>query len=228
MCTLNGYSWFVVASNNELKQMQVSGYSPFEEKLNWLSHGLGALLAIVALVAMVLVSESITAVVATSVYGASLILMFVSSTLYHASVSDKAKRVLKKLDHSAIYLLIAGTYTPFLLLALGGYWAWIGMFAIWGLALFGVIFKLTAKIPRPRISLATYLVMGWIALAFIYPLYLALPGGAMWLLVLGGVLFSVGTLFYSAKHRHLSHAIWHLFVLVACTCHFLAIYLYII
>ena len=109
MCTLNSYSWFVEASNNELKQMQVSGYSPFEEKLNWLSHGLGALLAIVALVAMVLVSESITAVVATSVYGASLILMFVSSTLYHASVSDKAKRVLKKLDHSAIYLLMSST-----------------------------------------------------------------------------------------------------------------------
>ncbi|WP_105201427.1 MULTISPECIES: PAQR family membrane homeostasis protein TrhA [unclassified Pseudoalteromonas] len=208
--------------------MQISSYSAAEEKINWLSHGLGALLALGALVAMLMISESTTAIISSTIYGASLLLMFVSSTCYHAISRSSIKAILKKLDHSAIYLLIAGTYTPFLLLALGGYWAWAGMLCIWGLALFGVIFKLCAKVPRPRVSLATYLIMGWIALAFVYPLYLALPGPALWLLVLGGVIFSLGTVFYSAKHRQYSHAIWHVFVLAACLCHFLAIYLYVI
>ncbi|MFY8274792.1 PAQR family membrane homeostasis protein TrhA [Pseudoalteromonas sp. SSDWG2] len=208
--------------------MQTSPYSPTEEKLNWLSHGIGALMSVVALIAMITTSETITATFAAAIYGSSLLLMFASSTCYHAIAKQKVKAELKKLDHSAIYLLIAGTYTPFLLVALGGYWAWAGMACIWGLALFGVLFKLLAKVPRPRVSLATYLVMGWISLAFVYPLYLALPSAALWLLVLGGVLFSIGTVFYSAKHRQFSHAIWHIFVLIACLCHFLAIYLYVI
>ncbi|WP_462159949.1 PAQR family membrane homeostasis protein TrhA [Pseudoalteromonas sp. GB56] len=208
--------------------MNKGAYSPIEEKINWLSHGIGALLSVFALIAMVIQSQNNTSTIAALIYGISLLLMFTSSTCYHATAKEQARALLKKLDHSAIYLLIAGTYTPFLLVALGGYWAVAGMLCIWGLAAFGVIFKLCAKVPRPRVSLATYLVMGWIALAFVYPLYLALPGAALWLLVLGGVLFSVGTVFYSAKHKQFSHAVWHFFVLVACLCHFLAIYLYVI
>ena len=208
--------------------MTLSAYSASEEKINWQSHALGAFLSVIALGAMIMQSQNVTAITAATIYGVSLLLMFTSSTCYHAVRSTRTKAILKKLDHSAIYLLIAGTYTPFLLVALGGYWALVGMLCIWGLAAFGVIFKLTAKVPRPKVSLATYLVMGWIALAFVYPLYLALPGAALWLLVIGGVLFSVGTVFYSAKHRQFSHAIWHVFVMVACLCHFLAIYLYVL
>lgn len=203
-------------------------YSIEEERLNVASHALGAVFALVALVMMLINSTSVSQYVAATIYGASLLLMFLSSSFYHGVKSEQLKAHLKKLDHSAIYLLIAGTYTPFLLVTLGGQWAIYGMLTIWSLALFGVLFKLFTKKPRPRVSLATYLVMGWIALAFIYPLYKALPTPSLWLLVGGGVLYSVGTLFYSAKKRRYTHAIWHVFVVLACICHFLAIYGYVI
>lgn len=208
--------------------MQTAGYSAKEEKLNYLTHGLGALLAVFGLCLMLFKAQQTLGYVSAAIYGGTLLLMFIASTLYHASGQSRYKAKLKLFDHSAIYLLIAGTYTPFLLLSLTGYWQLIGIIGIWALALFGVSFKLFARHKYPRISLATYLIMGWVALLLIYPLYQALPAASLGLLALGGVLFSIGTLFYKAKHRHYSHAIWHVFVLVACGCHFAAIYGYVI
>lgn len=203
-------------------------YDVAEEWLNSISHGLGLVAAIAGLVLLLLRAEQPLAVAAAAVYGSTLILMFLSSTLYHAISHQQLKGWLKLFDHSAIYLLIAGTYTPLLLVAVGG-WLGITMTAvIWLLAIAGVAFKLIAQHRFPRISVMTYLLMGWIALGVIYPLYLALPGAGLWLLVAGGVFFSVGVFFYVAKKVKYTHAIWHLFVLGGCSCHYFSIYYYVV
>ncbi|MCU7556104.1 hemolysin III family protein [Alteromonas sp. ASW11-19] len=203
-------------------------YDVVEEWLNSISHGLGLLAAIAGLVLLLLRAEQPIAIAAAAVYGSTLILMFLSSTLYHSISHQHLKGWLKLFDHSAIYLLIAGTYTPLLLVAIGG-WLGITMTAvIWLLAIGGVAFKLIAQHRFPRISVMTYLLMGWIALGVIYPLYLALPGAGLWLLVAGGVFFSVGVFFYVAKKKKYTHAIWHLFVLGGCSCHYFSIYYYVV
>lgn len=203
-------------------------YSVIEEWMNSVSHGLGFVAAIVGLIFMLFRAEQPLAITAAAIYGSTLILMFLSSTLYHAISHQKAKGMLKLFDHSAIYLLIAGTYTPLLLVAVGG-WLGITMTAVvWSLALGGVAFKLIAQHRFPRISVATYLLLGWIALGLIYPLYLALPGAGLWLIVAGGLCFSIGVFFYVAKKVKYTHAIWHLFVLGGCSCHYFSIYYYVV
>ena len=202
-------------------------YTLVEEWLNALSHGIGCIASIVGLVFLLSRAADTLAQVASIIYGASMIAMFLSSTLYHAFSNPKAKSVLKVIDHSAIYLLIAGTYTPFMLLAVGGWVGVIGISLIWALAAIGVGFKCVAAVRFPKISVATYLLMGWFALALVYPLYLNLDLSALWWLLAGGIAYSLGTVFYSAKTRHYSHAIWHVFVLVGCVCHYLSISLYV-
>jgi len=203
-------------------------YSVIEEWLNSFSHGIGCIAAVVGLVFMMLRAQDPLAVTAGAIYGATLILMFLSSTLYHAISDQRAKGWLKLFDHSAIYLLIAGTYTPLLLVSIGG-WLGITMTAlIWTLALAGIMFKLIAHHRFPKVSVATYLLMGWIALGVIYPLYQALPGEGLWLIIAGGLCFSIGVLFYVAKKIKYTHAIWHLFVLGGCSCHYFSIYYYVV
>lgn len=203
-------------------------YSVAEEWLNSVSHGIGLIAAIVGFIFMLLRADDPLATSAAAIYGVTLILMFLSSTLYHAISNQKAKGLLKLFDHSAIYLLIAGTYTPLLLVAVGG-WLGITMTAvIWTLALGGVAFKLVAQHRFPKVSVMTYLLMGWIALGVIYPLYVALPGAGLWLLVAGGLCFSIGVFFYVAKKVKYTHAIWHLFVLGGCSCHYFSIYYFVV
>lgn len=206
----------------------VKAYSVLEEWLHSISHGVGCVLAIVGLVYLIMRSDGALSVTASSIYGGSLILMFLASTVYHAVSHHKAKQWFKLFDHSAIYLLIAGTYTPFLLVSLGGWLGWISIGVIWAIAIAGVAFKCFARHRFPKLSVITYLVMGWLAVLLIYPLYQALPGGGMWLLVAGGVFFSVGVIFYVAKHLKFTHAIWHLFVVFGCTCHYFSIYHFVI
>lgn len=201
-----------------------SAYSTLEEWLNSLSHGVGLILAIIGLVLMLQRADSSITTLAAAIYGATLILMFLTSTLYHAVSQQKVKPWLKLLDHSAIYLLIAGTYTPFLLVSIGGLLGWITFAVIMSIAIFGVSFKCIARTRFPKIALTTYLVMGWLALAIIYPLYQTLPSAGLWLLLAGGLCFSIGVFFYLAKRRKYSHFIWHLFVIAGAYCHFLAIY----
>jgi hemolysin III len=203
-------------------------YSVIEEWLNASTHGLGFVGAIVGLIALLMKAPTLYGQVVVTIYAISMLLMFLSSTLYHSVSQPKLKLVLKVIDHSAIYLLIAGTYTPFMLLSVGG---WIGLGAtimIWTIALSGIVFKCFVKGGFQKLSVTLYVLMGWLAIFFIYPLYQALPGGGMRLLVLGGLCYTLGVVFYVAKKIQYTHAIWHAFVVAGCMCHFFAIYFYVL
>jgi hemolysin III len=202
-------------------------YSAKEEKLNVISHSLGVIFACLVMWDLFQQGDTLKAHISTLIYGASIFVLFLASTLYHASVTPKLRAFYKKCDHCAIYILIAGTYTPFLLLSLTGAWSWGPLIFIWSVALAGVIYKALVINGSEKISLATYLLMGWFALAIVYPLYLNLAIFALYWLVAGGVLYSVGTLFYSADNVPYNHAIWHLFVIAGCICHYVAITKYV-
>ncbi|AZP43494.1 hemolysin III family protein [Rahnella aquatilis] len=207
------------------------GYPWAEEIANSLSHGVGLVFGIVGLVLLLVQATgdnaSAMAITSYSLYGGSMILLYLASTLYHAIPHQKAKYWLKKLDHCAIYLLIAGTYTPFLLVGLNSPLAKGLMAVIWGLALFGVIFKLAFAHRFEVLSLVTYLTMGWLSLIVIYQLATTLSLGGVILLALGGVIYTLGVIFYASKRFRFGHAIWHGFVLGGSACHFLAIYFYV-
>lgn len=209
--------------------MDVTGYSPREEWANRLSHGLGLLLGGLGLVLLLHKGwdQGPRVLLSYGVYGASLVLLYLASTLYHSVSSVAARRWSKLFDHCAIYLLIAGTYTPFLLVALDTPLAQGLMVVIWGLALAGVVFKLIFINRFKKVSLFTYLMLGWLSLVVIYQLYLHLDGTGLLLLGLGGLIYSLGVIFYVAKRIPYNHAIWHLFVLWGSLCHFMAIYGYI-
>ncbi len=209
--------------------MDVTGYSPREEWANRLSHGLGLLLGGLGLVLLLHKGwdHGPRVLLSYGVYGASLVLLYLASTLYHSVSSVAARRWSKLFDHCAIYLLIAGTYTPFLLVALDTPLAQGLMVVIWGLALAGVVFKLIFINRFKKVSLFTYLMLGWLSLVVIYQLYLHLDGTGLLLLGLGGLIYSLGVIFYVAKRIPYNHAIWHLFVLGGSLCHFMAIYGYI-
>ncbi|NOI32127.1 PAQR family membrane homeostasis protein TrhA [Vibrio coralliilyticus] len=206
-------------------------YSVKEEIANTLTHGIGMVLGIVGLVLLLIkaVDHNADALTITSmsIYGGSMIVLFLASTLYHAIPYQKAKRALKTFDHCAIYLLIAGSYTPFLLVSLRTPLATGLMIVIWTIALVGIIMKLAFVYRFKKLSLVTYLLMGWLSLVVIYQLALNLDVGGLTLLAAGGVIYSLGVIFYVAKRIPFNHAIWHGFVLAGCACHFLAIYLYV-
>ncbi|MFZ1872555.1 MAG: hemolysin III family protein [Chania sp.] len=208
-----------------------TAYPWAEEIANSISHGIGLILGIVGLVLLLVqavnTGADVTAITSYSLYGGSMILLFLASTLYHAIPHQKAKHWLKKFDHCAIYLLIAGTYTPFLLVGLDSPLAKGLMVVIWGLALLGVIFKLAFAHRFEVLSLVTYLTMGWLSLIVIYQLATRLAIGGVTLLAVGGVVYTLGVIFYASKRFRFGHAIWHGFVLGGSLCHFLAIYLYV-
>lgn len=207
------------------------GYSLAEEIANSISHGIGLLFGIVGLVLLLVQAAKINAgamaITSYSLYGGSMILLFLASTLYHAVPCQRAKQWLKKFDHCAIYLLIAGTYTPFLLVGLKSPLAHGLMVVIWSLALLGIVFKLTIAHRFEMLSLITYLAMGWLSLIVIYQLATRLSLGGVTLLALGGIIYSLGVIFYVSKRIPFNHAIWHGFVLGGSVCHFMAIYLYV-
>lgn len=213
------------------KSLPTQGYPLAEEIANSISHGLGCLLGIVGLMLLLdkasVMNAGLTAIISSSLYGGSMILLFLASTLYHAVSHPRAKRVLKKVDHCAIYLLIAGTYTPFLMVGLQSPLAYGLMAVIWGLALLGIIFKLTIAERFKALSLVTYLCMGWLSLIVVYQLAMKLSAGGIWLLASGGIIYSLGVIFYVARRVPFNHAIWHAFVLGGCVCHFCAIYFYV-
>jgi len=213
------------------KTLLAQGYSLAEEVANSISHGIGFIFGIVGLVLLLTQAfdskADVMAITSYSLYGGSMILLFLASTLYHAIPHPQAKSWLKKLDHCAIYILIAGTYTPFLLVGLKSPLAHSLMVIIWGLALLGVLFKLAFVHRFEALSVITYLLMGWLSLIVIYQLAMKLSPGGVWLLAAGGVIYSLGVIFYVAKRIPYNHAIWHGFVLGGSICHFLAIYLYV-
>lgn len=202
-----------------------------EEIANAVAHGLGAAAAIVALTLMIVKAMPTLdgwQIAGVAVYGASLVLLFLCSTLYHSFSHPRARAVFKRLDHSAIFLLIAGTYTPFLMLTLHSRMASILLMALWGIAVAGVVFKIFFIHRFKRFSLFSYLAMGWLALLVIADLHHALPQAAFTLLVAGGLSYTVGAGFYAAKRVPYTHAIWHLFVLGGAAAHCVAIGVYVI
>ncbi|MBB3322390.1 MULTISPECIES: PAQR family membrane homeostasis protein TrhA [Atlantibacter] len=213
------------------KPLIEKGYSLAEEIANSISHGIGLVFGIVGLVLLLIqavdANANVMAITSYSLYGGSMILLFLASTLYHAIPHARAKIWLKKFDHCAIYLLIAGTYTPFLLVGLDSPLARTLMIVIWGLALLGILFKLTIAHRFKVLSLVTYLAMGWLSLIVIYQLTEKLALGGVTLLAAGGIVYSLGVIFYVCKRIPYNHAIWHGFVLGGSVCHFLAIYLYV-
>lgn len=213
------------------KPLIAQGYTLAEEIANSISHGIGLVFGIVGLVLLlgqaVDTHASTLAITSYALYGGSMILLFLASTLYHAVPHPRAKIWLKKFDHCAIYLLIAGTYTPFLLVGLDSPLARGLMVVIWSLALLGILFKLTVAHRFKVLSLVTYLAMGWLSLVVIYQLATRLSPGGVTLLAVGGLIYSLGVIFYVCKRIPYNHAIWHGFVLGGSVCHFLAIYLYV-
>lgn len=204
------------------------------ETLNSITHGIGILLSIAALV-LLLVFASVTKhgdawkIVSFSVYGAALILMFTASTLYHSARNKRIKAWFNLLDHASIYILIAGTYTPFTLVSLRGPWGWTIFGIIWGLAMAGVIFKLFFYRERWRLlSAVIYVLMGWIILIAIRPLIQGVPAGGLYWLLAGGLSYSLGVIFYLRKQNRFNHVIWHLFVLGGAISHFFAIFLHVL
>jgi hemolysin III len=208
-----------------------AAYHPAEELANRLTHGIGALLSVAGLVLMVVYSAlhgDAWVITSTAVYGASLVLLYTTSTLYHTVTSDRWRRFFQKLDHAGIFLLIAGTYTPFTLGPLRGPWGWTLFGIVWGFAVVGVVLKLFFAGRADVLSTIAYLVMGWIVVIAIKPLLAALPAGALWLLVSGGLCYSVGTIFYLWEKLPYNHAVWHLWVLGGSVCHWAAIFGYIV
>lgn len=207
----------------------IAGYSTAEEIANAVSHGIGALLSVAALTVLLTYAISlgdIARIVSYSVYGISLLVLFLASTLYHAITHQKAKMVFKLLDHCAIYLLIAGTYTPLLTVAMQGSLANVLLSLIWILAVLGIAFKIKFGHKYKFISLATYLGLGGLSVFFINHLYHALSTGGFALLAIGGAFYAGGVIFYVNKKIPYNHAIWHLFVLAGAISHFLMIRLY--
>ncbi|WP_061019717.1 PAQR family membrane homeostasis protein TrhA [Vibrio splendidus] len=208
-----------------------SEYSDIEERANAITHGLGVVLGVVGLILLLIrafdYQADMLTVASMAIYGSSIILLFLASTLYHSITTEKTKRLLKTLDHCAIYLLIAGSYTPFLLVGLRTPLAMGLMAVIWGIALVGIIMKIAFVYRFKRLSLFIYLAMGWLSLIVVYQLAMSIEMGGLVLLALGGVIYSLGVIFYVAKRIPYNHAIWHLFVLAGCACHFFAIYLYV-
>ncbi|EJN6961496.1 hemolysin III family protein [Photobacterium damselae] len=213
------------------KPQLAAGYSVKEEIANSVSHGLGMIFGIVGLVLLLVQAVNAKAdalsIVSLSIYGGSMILLYLASTLYHAIPFERAKRALKTFDHCAIFLLIAGTYTPFLLISLRTPLAITLMVIIWLLALMGIAAKIVFVYRFKKLSLITYLTMGWLSLIAIYQLAMALSTGGLVLLALGGFIYSIGVVFYVNKRIPYNHAIWHLFVLGGSICHFCAIYFYV-
>lgn len=206
-------------------------YNVGEEIANSITHGIGIVLAVAALGILTAFSSiygNAWHIVSVSIYATTLVLLYTASTLYHSIQKPRVKGVLQILDHSAIYLLIAGTYTPFTLVSLRGPWGWWLFGVIWALAAFGVAFQLSLSRHWKAISLVLYIVMGWVMLVAIKPLIVSVATGGVVFLVLGGLVYTVGTLFYGWKKLKYHHAIWHLFVLAGSTLHFFSILFYVV
>jgi hemolysin III len=205
-------------------------YTYREELAHGISHGIGAGLAIAGLVFLLyfaIRNGNVWHIVSASIYGSSLILLYLASTLYHLLSSPRFKRLFKRLDHLMIYGLIAGTYTPLTLVSLRGGWGWTLFGLIWGMALCGLILELVFKRKIHWISLALYLGMGWLIVIAAQPLLASLAPGGIVLLVAGGLLYTLGVIFYVWESLSYHHVIWHLFVMAGSIAHFFSILLYV-
>lgn len=205
-------------------------YTKTEEFLNVATHGIGFLLSIAALVVLVVkasVEGSVWHVVSFAIYGASLVILYFSSTVFHLIQDQKLRNRLNVLDHASIFLLIAGTYTPFLLVTLRGPWGWSIFGVVWGLAIAGIVLKLFYTGRFNLLSTILYVLMGWLIVIAIKPLVNALPAPGLYWLVAGGLFYTLGSVFFLVNKIPLNHAIFHAFVLAGSACQFAAVYWYV-
>ena len=210
---------------------EIKYYSPIEEKINIISHGLAFILSIVAFVLLVTHANlygNVWHIVSFSIFGASLIILFAASTFYHSAKKPELRSRLRIIDHASIYVLIAGTYTPFSLVTLNGSTGWTIFGISWGLALTGIILKLFFTGKYKLISTLMYIFMGWIIIFVIKPVMNNLSlEGLLWL-VAGGLAYTTGAILYSIKNIKFNHAIFHVFVLIGSVCHFVSVFFYVL
>ena len=212
------------------KKTNIQFYSPTEEKLNIWSHAFGIFLSIIALVLLIIKAvqqDNIWMMISFPIFGVSLILLYLASTLYHASKEPQKRFKLKVFDHAAIYVLIAGSYTPFTLVSLNGETGWLIFSMVWVMAFTGIILKLFFTGRFKVVSTAMYVLMGWLIVFYFQELTAHLHEKGVFYLILGGVLYTIGAILYSIKKIKFNHAIFHFFVLAGSFCHFLSIYLYV-
>jgi hemolysin III len=206
-------------------------YSSIEEKINILSHAIGFILSMVALVLLVrhaVLHGDVWHIVSFSIFGSSLMILYAASTFYHSAKNPELRNRLKIIDHASIYVLIAGTYTPFTLVTLNGPIGWVIFGTSWGLALTGIILKLFFTGRYNLVSTIMYVLMGWIIVFAIKPLIHNLPVEGLWWLVAGGISYTVGAILYSIKKIKFNHGIFHVFVLSGSFCHFMSVFFYVL
>ncbi len=200
-----------------------------EEIANSISHGVALLAAVAAVPVLVVASVhrgGAAGIVGASVFAVTVVVLYLTSTLYHALPRSRTKRVFRVLDHGAIFLLIAGTYTPFTLGVLRGTWGWTLFGLVWGLAVGGVLLKSVAGVRHPKLSTSMYLAMGWIALIAVKPFWLGVPAWGLFWILAGGIAYTAGVAFFAARRVRYSHFVWHLFVIAGTACHFIAVLWY--
>lgn len=200
-----------------------------EEIANSISHGLGLVLALVGLPILVLAAIEIGStgfIVGVSVFGATMVLLYLASTLYHWSTREEIKSLFRLFDHTAIFLLIAGSYTPFALGVLRGPWGWSLLAIVWTLAIVGIALKISKRTRHSRISIVLYVIMGWLALVAVKPMVMLIPVPGILLIFAGGIAYTGGLAFFAAHRIRYNHFIWHLFVIAGTTCHFFAVLWY--
>jgi hemolysin III len=216
----------VIAVSAETPMSRGRAQSRGEEIANSVSHGAGLLAGLVAAPVLILsaVRHGGTARIAgASVFSAAMLLLYLTSTLYHALPGSRAKQVFRLLDHASIYVMIAGTYTPITLSVLGGTWGWTLFGIVWGLALGGIVLTVAGGVRYPKLRTSLYLAMGWLIVVAVKPLWLRMPSeGLLWLSA-GGIAYTVGVVFYAAKRVRYGHFVWHLFVVAGTACHFIAL-----
>jgi hemolysin III len=210
---------------------QVKERLPLEEVANCVTHGVGLALSVagfVALVALAYAYGDAWHVASCGVYGASLVALYLASTLYHGARAPRAKQRFQALDHCGIYLLIAGTYTPFTLVTLRGAWGWTLFGLVWGLALAGILFRVLFGTRYRPVAVASYIMLGWLCVVAVKPILQLVPLGALAWIAAGGLTYTTGVFFFAAKRIPHHHAIWHLFVLGGSICHYMAVLLYVL
>ncbi|MCB0654213.1 MAG: hemolysin III family protein [Saprospiraceae bacterium] len=213
------------------KTEAVKYYSPLEEKINILSHGLGGILGVVALILLVMRANELGGfwpMFSFCIFGLSLVILYAASTIYHSAQAPILRSRLRVFDHAAIYVLIAGTYTPFTLVTLEGPTGWAIFYTAWGIALAGIILKLFFTGRFSVLSTIMYVFMGWIIVFAIKPLINNLPSEGLTWLMEGGAAYTLGAILYSIKKIPFNHAIFHIFVLIGSFCHFMAVYFYVV
>lgn len=200
------------------------------EIANLLTHGIGLGLAVAGsafLIVKAALMHDAYRVVSYSIFGASMVFLYLASSLYHSLWNPQVKKVMRRLDHGAIFFAIAGTYTPILLVTLKGPLGWTFFGIVWGLAVLGISFKMVFGHRYEAVSLTAYILMGWLVVFIVKPVYLSLSGPGLWMLFAGGISYTAGTVFYAMPRLPYHHMIWHLFVLGGSVCHFLCIYMYV-